>query len=51
VTLSPDERAAVVRLAERQRADQGIPEEISDPLLLDRIAALLLPVAEQRGAA
>lgn len=40
-SLTPEQRAAAIRLGRRQRAEQGLTEDITDPLVLDRVATIL----------
>jgi hypothetical protein len=42
VTAEADYRAKIHEVVRRTRAEQGLPEKVSDPVVLDRVAELIL---------
>lgn len=41
--MTPGERDRCIRLARLTAAAQGLPDKIEDPLVIERLAALLRP--------
>lgn len=41
--MTPAERSRCIRLARLSAAQQGLPEKVEDPVVIERLAALLRP--------